>query len=170
MSKHNSFQDQADSFGWISIGLHWTTTVAIVVLWFLGQSISSQPAEELDARRALHVTIGLIVWLPLGARILWRFRSKHPHVTGQSLLTHRAARITHYTLLIVLTVMIVSGPLMAWVIPEKTGLAEIALQFHSNAAKLLFVLVVLHILAAFKHLMFHDDETIARIFVPHKKG
>jgi cytochrome b561 len=26
--------------------------------------------------------------------------------------------------------------------------------------------VVLHILAALKHLMFHEDETVARIFVP----
>jgi len=27
-------------------------------------------------------------------------------------------------------------------------------------------LVLLHVAAAMKHLMFHDDETIARIFVP----
>jgi len=27
---------------------------------------------------------------------------------------------------------------------------------------------VLHILAALKHLMFHEDETVARIFVPRK--
>ena len=62
--------------------------------------------------------------------------------------------------------MLISGPLMAWAMPERSALSEIAFSFHSFAAKALAVLVVLHILAALKHLMFHEDETVARIFVP----
>lgn len=168
MSKTSSLLDRNNSFGWLSIGLHWFATLAIILLWFIGQSIASQSIEQIDARRSLHVTLGLIAWLPLAARIAWRFKSGHPHVNGQTLMTHRLAKAAHTVMLLVLMVMLVSGPLMAWAMPDRSSLSEFAFIFHSNAAKALAVLVVLHILATLKHLMFHDDETMARIFVPRK--
>ncbi len=166
MSKPRSLLDRNNSFGWLSIGLHWFATVAIILLWFIGQSIALQSIEQIDARRSLHVTLGLIVWLPLVARIAWRFKAGHPHVNGQTLMTHRLAKAAHYVMLLVLMVMLISGPLMALAMPERSALSETAFSFHSFAAKALAVLVVLHILAALKHLMFHEDETVARIFVP----
>lgn len=165
MSNTKPLTDQADSFGWVSIALHWFAAVAITLLWFIGQSIASQPAELIDARRSLHITVGLICWVPLAARIVWRLRSKHPRVRGQGLTTHRIAKTAHYIMLVVLGVSLLSGPLMVWVLPEGS---DLALALHANAAKALAVLVVLHVLAALKHLMFHDDETIARIFVPRR--
>ena len=166
MSKPRSLRDRNNSFGWLSIGLHWFATVAIILMWFIGQSIALQSIEQIDARRSLHVTLGLIVWLPLVARIVWRFKAGHPRVNGQTLMTHQLAKAAHYVMLLLLLVMLISGPLMAWVMPERSALSEIAFSFHSFAAKALAVLVVLHILAALKHLMFHEDETVARIFVP----
>jgi len=168
MSKYSSLLDKKNSFGWLSIGLHWFATFAIILLWFIGQSITLQSVEQIDARRSLHVTLGLVAWLPLVARMLWRYKSGHPHVNGQTLLTHRLAKAAHHVMLLVLIVMLISGPLMAWAMPDRTSLAEFAFIFHSNAAKALALLVVLHILAALKHLMFHEDETVARIFVPRK--
>lgn len=169
MTKRSSFYDQANSFGWISIVLHWTTTLAVIVLWFVGQSISSQPIDEIETRRALHITLGLIAWLPLAGRIGWRLSVAHPHVDGQTRLVHLVARITHYLILAALGVMIISGPLMAWALPDRTGVANFALVFHSNAAIVLLALVILHILGALKHLMFHEDETIARMFLPRQE-
>ncbi len=160
--------DTQNSFGWFSIGLHWFAALAIILLWFVGQSISLQSIEHVEARRSLHITLGLIVWLPLVARIVWRYKSGHPHVNGQTLLTHRLAKAAHYLMLLALIVMLISGPLMAWAMPGRNSLSEFAFAFHSNAAKALAALVVLHILAALKHLMFHEDETVARIFVPRK--
>lgn len=168
MSNPRSLLDKKNSFGWLSIGLHWFATLAIILLWFIGQSIASQSIEQIDARRSLHVTLGLIVWLPLVARIAWRFKSGHPHVNGQTLMTHRLAKVAHYVMLLVLIVMLISGPLMAWAMPDRSDLSEFAFLFHSFAAKALAALVVLHILATLKHLMFHEDETVARIFVPRK--
>jgi len=169
MSYKLSLLDRTNSFGWLSIGLHWFATLAIVLLWLIGQSIASQSLDQIDARRSLHVTLGLVAWMPLVARIAWRFKSGHPHVNGQTLLTHRLAKAAHYVMLLVLMVMLISGPLMAWAMPDRTDLSELAFSFHSNAAKVLAVLVVFHILAALKHLMFHEDETVARIFVPRAK-
>lgn len=166
MNKTRHAFDQPNSFGWISIALHWFSAIALTLLWFIGQSIASLPAEEINARRSLHITLGLIIWLPLLARIYWRIRSSHPRVEGQGLNTHRVAKAAHYVMLAVLAVLMLSGPLLAWALPDRTGLADFAFTFHSNAAKAMAALVILHILAALKHLMFNDDETIARIFIP----
>ena len=166
MRKISSLLDKKNSFGWISIGLHWFAASAIILLWFVGQSIALQSVEQIDARRSLHITLGLIAWLPLATRIAWRLKTGHPHAHGQTLRTHRLAKTVHYVVLMVLVIMLISGPIMAWAMPNRNDLAELAFIFHSFAAKALAVLVVLHILAAMKHLMFHEDETIARIFVP----
>jgi cytochrome b561 len=171
MTRSSSLYDQPHSFGWISIALHWTTALAIIALWFVGQSIAQQPAELIDARRSLHITLGLLAWLPLTGRILWRLWIPHPHVSGQSIRVHRIARLAHYLILAATTVMIITGPFMAgvtWLAPEQTAISNLALAIHSNAAIVLATLVVLHILGAVKHLMFHEDETIARIFVPQR--
>jgi cytochrome b561 len=168
MRNPRSLLDTQNSFGWFSIGLHWFAALVIILLWFVGQSISLQSIEHVEARRSLHITLGLIVWLPLVARIVWRYKLGHPHVNGQTLLTRRLAKSAHYLMLLALIVMLISGPLMAWAMPGRNSLSEFAFAFHSNAAKALAALVVLHILAALKHLMFHEDETVARIFVPRK--
>jgi len=169
MTRRSLLYDRSDSFGWISIVLHWFTAVTVIVLWLVGQSIMSQPVAEIDARRSLHITVGLIAWVPLVVRIAWRLRVSHPHVSGQSRFIHQLACINHYLMLATLTVMIITGPLLAWALPGRTGIAAVAGLLHANAAKLMLVLVILHVLGALKHLMFHDDETIARIFMPRKR-
>ena len=166
MTSRNSLYDRADSFGWISIALHWTTAVAIIALWFIGKSISNQSPGEIDVRRDLHIIIGLACWLPILARIIWRFRVAHPHAVGQSMRIHQVARFIHFTMLVSLMVMLISGPLMAWAITDKIEFFENIHRVHSLSANILFFLVVLHILGTLKHLMFHEDETIARMIWP----
>jgi cytochrome b561 len=168
VTKSSNLYDGPNSFGWISITLHWATALAVVALWFIGKSILWVPAEELDARRSLHIVTGLSVWLLLAGRILWRLRIRHPRAVGQSDRTHTVARAAHFLMLAALAIMLISGPLMAWLLPERSALANAALAVHATTATVLIVMVVLHIGGALKHLMFHDDETIARIFVPRR--
>jgi len=172
MNQFSSLQDQPNSFGWISIALHWITAVIITALWVLGRSIEFQAADAVDTRRSLHVTIGLIVWLLLAARIAWRLRHPHPRAAGQSNRIHSIARLTHYLLLFLLAIMLLSGPLLAWSLSGVSGQSGMAGVFHSahgTIANLLALLVVIHVGGALKHLMFNDDETIARIFLPRRK-
>jgi cytochrome b561 len=160
--------DQADSFGWISILVHWLTTVLVIALWFIGRSITEQGSlEAVDARRSLHITIALWSWLLLLFRIVWRLRMHHPRAKGQSLLIHRFARTVHYTMLAVLTLMMVSGPIMAWV--DNKTVTDAAYFVHSNSAGVLFGLVLLHIGGTLKHIIFHEDDTIVRMLWPKKR-
>ncbi len=160
--------DQPDSFGWISILTHWLTTVLVIALWFVGRSITEQGSlEAIDARRNLHITIALSSWLLLLFRIVWRLRTHHPRATGQSLFIHRFARTVHYIMLAVLSLMMISGPIMAWV--DSKTITDTAYVLHSNSANVLFGLVLLHLGGTLKHIIFHEDDTIVRMLWPKKR-
>lgn len=179
---HSNLYDSSSIYGWISILLHWSTAIVIIVLWLIGKSILSAEGELADERRALHVSTAASAWLVILARVIWRLRSGHPRVRGQSLLIHRIARLTHYASLVVLVLMLVSGPLLVWSrghpvnvfglvsipgpVSPSNSLGEFAWGVHSSSALLLFVLVVVHIGGALKHLMFHTDDTIVRMLWP----
>lgn len=170
MNRSGRLHDQPNSFGWISIALHWTSALALVALWLLGKSVQWQGSEDADARRALHVTVGLSVWLLLAARIAWRVRVPHPRAVGQGRGTHRIAVLAHALILANIAVMMLSGPLLAYLLPEPSALVDITWRIHATAATSLAILVLVHVGAALKHLMFNDDETIARIFTPRPRG
>ena len=178
-------QDSDSVYGWVSILLHWTTTIIVIALWIIGNNITSAPAGEIDARRALHVSIAGSAWLLLLFRVWWRIRSGHPHIRGQTTKIHRIARFAHYFMLVVVVLMLVSGPFLVWAngypvtlfdtlsIPGPVGVSEVLRDFawliHENMATVLLLLVVIHIGGALKHLMFHTDDTIVRMIWPGRK-
>ena len=116
------------------------------------------------ARRSLHVTIALSTWLLLLFRIYWRAKMKHPRARGQSLFIHRVARTTHYTMLVCVGLMMVSGPVMVFV--ENPMLTEVAFTIHAASGTALLALVLVHIGGTLKHIIFHEDDTIVRMLWP----
>ena len=182
--RQSRLADSKAVYGWSSIGTHWLTAAIVIALWFIGKSIMSSAPDVIDGRRALHVSIAASAWLLLVFRIVWRFRQGHPRVRGQTMRTHRIARAAHYAMLMLLLVMLLSGPLVVWAggdgialfglatLPSPIGASDalrtLAWYLHSRAAVLLFVLVLLHIGGALKHLMFHSDDTIVRMIWPGK--
>ena len=136
----------------------------------MGKSVEFQPPDAIDARRTLHTILGLAAWLPLALRIGWRLRSPHPRAPGQTDTIHRLAKLAHYGMLATVAVMLVSGPVLAWALTNQIAMAGSVHRVHESAATVLAILVLLHIGAALKHLMFHNDETVARIFIPRKSN
>ena len=166
--KNSTLLDQPDSFGWVSIIVHWLTTIIIIALWFIGRSIAEQDSlEAMDARRSLHVTIALTAWLLLLFRIIWRLRMHHPRAKGQSLFIHRVARTVHYAMLAGIALMMVSGPVM--VLFNNDTATAVALLVHSNAALAMLALVLIHIGGTLKQIIFHEDDTIVRMLWPRKR-
>ncbi|MDP6993860.1 MAG: cytochrome b/b6 domain-containing protein [Woeseiaceae bacterium] len=176
--------DHAENYGWISILLHWLTAAALIAIWIIGKSILGGNSTEVDARRALHVSVAGSMWLVVLFRVAWRFRSGHPRVRGLATRTHYLAMSVHYVVLVLLVAMLISGPVMVWAdghavvlfdtltIPapfaESESTRSLAWTLHSQAALALAILVILHIAAALKHLMFHSDDTIIRMLWPGK--
>lgn len=180
--KSSLLADSHSVYGWVSILLHWLTAIVIIALWILGKSILNAGPEEMDSRRALHVSIATSAWLVVLFRIIWRFRSGHPKVRGLAVRTHSIAKTAHYLMLLLLILMLLSGPVMVWAgghsvsmfgivsIPGPFGasqaLRDLAWTVHSQAAVALLLLVIVHIGGALKHLMFHSDDTIVRMLWP----
>ncbi len=176
--------DQADRFGWISIVLHWLTAIAIVVLWFLGKGIAFADADNVESQRRLHMSMGMLLWLLLAGRIVWRLRSGHPRARGLTDMTHRIAKFSHYILLAAVSLMLLSGPLMAWangasipvfgwfVVPgpfgESAAMRNVMHAIHLTSSNLILCVTLLHVAGAFKHLMFHDDEAFVRMLWPRR--
>ena len=73
-------------------------------------------------------------------------------------------------MLFVLGMMLISGPVLAGLLAAGNPAADGVRFIHATAANVLFLLVLVHILGALKHLMFHQDETIERMLWPKKPG
>jgi cytochrome b561 len=182
----STLHDTDTGYGWISILLHWVTAVTIIALWFIGKGIMSSSAEAIDARRALHVSIASAAWLVILFRIVWRIRSGHPWIRGQSDTIHRISTVNHYLMIAVSLLMLLSGPFLVWAdgraidvfgvltipgpIGQSAAIRELAWAVHENLANLLGILVLLHFSGAMKHLMFHTDDTIVRMLWPPRTG
>jgi cytochrome b561 len=166
--QESTLLDKPDSFGWISILVHWVTSITIIALWFIGRSITEQDSlEAVDARRSLHVTIALAAWLLLLFRIIWRARAGHPRADGQSLLIHRVARTVHYTMLVAIAAMMISGPMM--ILFDNEAVTGLALTVHAASASAILALVLIHIGGTLKHIIFHEDDTIVRMLWPKRR-
>ena len=78
-----SLVDNRESYGWISIILHWSSAGAVLFLWFVGQSAAL--AESDEARMPLlnlHVSVALFVASLIIVRVLWRLFKGHPDVVN----------------------------------------------------------------------------------------
>lgn len=179
------WQDTQNTYGWISILAHWLSALLILALWFTGDSSQSQRLDT-SAFLSLHVSLALSVYVLLWARIAWRICVPHPRVSRQKLFSRRAALLLHFLILLCMICMLVSGPIVALGSLNEirlfgsyildTGIVfpgeiyEIARAVHGYFATLLLLTISIHIAAAFKHLMFNDDDTFVRILVPPRKA
>lgn len=176
--------DQADRFGWISIALHWLTAAAVLVLWFAGKGIAFADVDKVESQRNLHMSMGIVLWLLLAGRIVWRLQSGHPRARGLTDFTHRVAKYSHYALLVAVSLMLLSGPLMAWAngapipvfgwfavpgpLDESPALRNAMHTVHVASSNIILWLTLLHIAGALKHLMFHDDDAFVRMLWPRR--
>ena len=183
---HNNLKDKRNSYGWFSIVLHWLTAMWVIALWFLGNSSQSLDSSDYSVWSQWHVSIGVSGIALIVLRIWWRLRSGHPRIKGHSDSLHHTAKLAHYVLLVAITIMIISGPLIPWsigaplilfgsvVIPSPfslgIGIAAEIRQIHFWTSTIIIIISTLHIFGAFKHMMFNHDETFIRILLPRDSG
>jgi cytochrome b561 len=178
-------RDTATGYGWLSIVLHWFTAVAVVVLLFLGDTISTLEGAEREEALLLHTSLAMSCYLFLWARIILRFVFRHPGpLPKQRGVFFVMGKYTHYALLVAIAVMLVSGPLMVWfggegigvwdwfTIPspfEQSFAARDALHsLHAWSALIILILTLLHIIGVYKHAAFNQDGTFGKMLVPSK--
>jgi cytochrome b561 len=175
------WRDTRNGYGWVSIAAHWLTAIVVLTMWVLGNMSQTDVQDDAAWYAHLHMSIGVSAYLLLWARILWRFAVGHPSPhPGQSALLFPVAKAFHYLFLIAIGVMLLSGPLMVWsggdavevfafAIPSPFApwpdLHDLLRRVHGVTASIIILGVLLHILAALKHIVINRDGTFDKIMI-----
>ena len=176
----------------VAIVLHWTIALAIVLQIILAGRMEPPPTPESFAVTQLHKSIGITILLLSLVRLAWRFMNPPPPEPA-TLATweRRLAQVTHVGFYVVMIAMPLTGWLMVsasriqvptllygvvpW--PDLPGLAglapaskhlwhEIGETGHGLIAKVIYVLLALHVAGALKHQLFSRDEPVLGRMAP----
>jgi cytochrome b561 len=165
-----------------AIVFHWIVAILALTMIGLGLYMTGVPKGSPD--RAfyfnLHKSIGVTTALLVIARLWWRAKSPPPSLpTSMPGWEVRASKISHALLYTCLIVMPLSGFSASqftkygvnyfglFKIPpmgsENKAVYDLLQGIHGVTATLLIVLVVIHVLAAFKHLLIDRDRVFQRM-------
>jgi len=166
--------------------LHWSVAGAIVVQYVLAKL--AERADENGERfqqlvlLANHKSVGLTILAVALLRLVWRFRYPPPPAEPVAGWQRLAAAISHSGLYVLLLLMPLTGWLMSsasnipvsWFnlfqlpdfVAASEDLANLFQSTHQTMAKLLFVLAVVHMLAALKHAVINRDRVLQRMTSP----
>lgn len=164
----------------LSIVLHWVTAVAIVALF-----ISHEGSRD-SAMFAFHVSGGALLGIVLLWRVLRRSLRGFADKPDQPALLNLASTLVMWALLLSIFTVAITGYLLPWTqgrsldifgvisIPSFMGdipwLHNLTDRIHNLSGHLLLPLTLLHVLGAFKHLIFDRDGVMQRIFKADKDG
>ena len=172
-----------DRYSAVSLVLHWT-----IALLVIGQVLLIMGADQYEGAAArpwieAHKSGGLLILVLTLVRLGWRVANPAiplPEATPR--WQKIAARATHVLFYVVLLAMPLAGwaassaagreilwyGLFEWPLlpmPQSRGLAGDIMDVHEMVAKLLYVLIFLHVAGALKH-QFVDRDNVARRMLP----
>lgn len=173
--------DGRNYYGWASIALHWVGAALVIALYLIGEEAEDAARAERSELMRLHMSIGVIAFVVLGSRLLWRLSQGFPERPRQQhwILDFLATWVARLLLLAIL-VQIVSGPLTAWTgragavpffgffsipspIAANEALHEAGEAVHKTGAKAIYYLFWLHVAGALKHLVIDRDGIFQRM-------
>lgn len=176
-----SLKNPVDRWGAVSQGFHWVIVVLLVVMAYLGLTMTDLPNSAHKANvYALHKSIGLTILVLVALRLAWRLYAGRPtEVVGMPAWQHRIASLTHAALYVLLFAI----PLSGWVINSTSGFPlrwfglvrvpaiaprDVALNHLSKTThEVLFWILVAtaaaHAAAAIYHHVVQRDATLARM-------
>lgn len=163
------------------VALHWIMAVMVLVsLAAGGLVLAEMPRESPDRFMALagHMTAGLVIGVLLIVRLLTRIRSeKPPPATAGNGLLDRLGVLTHWGFYVLIAGMVLSGlatAIGAGLFPIVFGSSGETLPgdltvfpqrvAHGLIARLLLVLIALHVAAALYHQFVRRDGLLRRMW------
>ena len=168
----------------VAIALHWTIAILIISLLIAGMLMTQEWMPQRFKIYQWHKSFGITVLLLSVFRLIWRLTHKPPALPdGMKRWEVVSAKITH----VGFYVLMIGVPLFGWAmvsasllpienklfylipLPDMPGVSaseavEARLKlFHEIGAKLIILLLVLHIGGALKHHFIAKDGTLARM-------
>lgn len=180
------WRNRENSYGIISIGLHWLLAIALLGMFAVGTWMVDLGYYSEWYHRApeLHKTTGIVIFALMLLRLLWRWSNPKPIALGKVVWQNRAAEVVHQLFYLLVILIAVSGYLISTA--EGQGIdvfglftvpaldwgfelqADRAGDIHAALAWALIILAALHITAAFKHHFINHDNTLKRMLKPLK--
>ncbi|KFN48899.1 hypothetical protein P873_13180 [Arenimonas composti TR7-09 = DSM 18010] len=175
------FRNRDDSWGWVSISLHWLVVLAVLGLCAVGFLMQELPNRPYKVEiYALHKSLGLTVLGLTVLRLLWRLVAGTPApAPGMPRWQRWLASASHGALYAILLAMPLSGWLynsasgfpLQWFgvfsLPKLSGrdagIRGFAHDMHEWLFIALAVVVTVHAFAALKHHYFDRDRTLVRM-------
>lgn len=176
-----TLKNSLDRWGAVSQTFHWVIVVLLVVMAYLGLTMTDLPTSAHKANvYALHKSIGLTILALAALRLGWRLYAGRPvEVDGMPTWQRRVASLTHGALYVLLFVI----PLSGWVINSTSGfplrwfglvrvpaiaprdavLNDLAKEVHEVLFWTLVVVALAHAAAAVYHHLFQRDATLTRM-------
>jgi len=176
-----TLKNPVDRWGAVSQAFHWMIVVLLVVMAYLGLTMTDLPTSAHKANvYALHKSIGLTILVLVVLRLAWRLYAGRPvEVDGMPRWQHRIASLTHAALYVLLFAI----PLSGWVINSASGfplrwfglvrvpaiaprdhaLNALAKETHEVLFWILVATAAVHAAAAIYHHIVQRDATLVRM-------
>jgi cytochrome b561 len=170
-----------DSYGGVAMAFHWVTVALIVAVYATMEWMEFVPKGDpfRDTLRDLHRSFGLVVFLLVWLRLIWRLIDTEPAIDPlppqwQAL----AGRFVHYALYLLMILLPISGYLMSnaagktvmlfgaplpMLIAANKPLASEIKEVHEAIGNLGYLLIGVHAAAALFHHYVQRDTTLKRM-------
>ena len=171
-----------ERYGAVGASLHWLVAITVFGLFGLGWYMVDLSYYDEWYRLApdIHRSVGLILFVVVILRLVWRFSGTSPvPVSTHSRLERSAAHAAHGLLYVLMFVAMISGYLIStadgspvhifnWIqVPSITGrvrgMEDIAGDVHYWVTWVLVGLAAVHAMAALKHHFIDRDDTLRRM-------
>ena len=162
--------------------LHWLIAGLVIAQWLISISAEDAPTREAGgAIMANHFALGVVIFVIVAVRLVWRLVSPPPPQNPDHAGWERTlSRIVHLSFYAILLVMPIAGwialssfgePINVWglfqlpalPVPKNPDLGEQIFELHGASGIALLVLAAFHGLAALKHTILDKDGTLFRM-------
>jgi cytochrome b561 len=173
--------NDAEQYGIVAQALHWLIVLLVIVQFGLALRADALPrGPALLSVLGLHKSVGITIFALMILRLLWRSFNPAPEPPAHMPHWQRiAARVSHFAIYGLLLLLPLFGWLMSsarnfpvsWfklvTLPDLIAPSETAYRFfhegHEVMARLLLLLVLLHVGAALKHHFIDRDNVLMRM-------
>lgn len=176
------WRNSTHGYGLAAILFHWLVAVGVIGMFALGLWMVGLSYYDPNYRDsvALHKGLGVLLFLVVGLRLLWRLTNPRPRIEGK-VWERRAASWVHRLLYLLLFATMIMGYLISTAdgrAIDVFGLFKVpatltgrnqedwAGDLHIVLAWSLIVVASLHALAALKHAFIDRDNTLWRMLRP----